>query len=158
VYDVVWRGRGDGTKPDWKPAGVPYEIAVGKETTKLASCFNCSVFMEATGFPASSTHIGRGESWAPLYPEGTAEKKNLNNTQDQARKYCNDKWAAYCKKIIDSGIRCMTGHVEPGHTDSYAKLKTFVTGKQPYDYANVILDALTVHDSEVKRVDRTLLP
>src|SRR5262249_50803674 len=54
----------------------PYEIAVGDVTKKMASCLTCSLFMYATGYPPTSIHLGRGESWAPLYqpynPNGPA--------------------------------------------------------------------------------------
>ncbi|NOK12998.1 hypothetical protein, partial [Corallococcus exercitus] len=71
IYDVHFQKLANDLSPTKKTPynpGTPYEIAVGKDTTKLASCFPCSIFMEATGHPASSTHLGRGESWSPLYP------------------------------------------------------------------------------------------
>lgn len=147
IYDVVWR-----------KGGTPYEIAVGKNTVKLASCFPCAIFMEATGYPASSTHLGRGESWCVLHSKGTT-------SQDTARQECNDKWAEYCKKIITRGIACMQKKgadpiVNENHQASYDALckyiKDFATPSNKYLYANLILDAVTVHKSEYKRVNDTL--
>jgi len=40
-----------------------FEIALGKNTTKVASCFPCSAYMRAKGTPASATHLGRGDDW-----------------------------------------------------------------------------------------------
>ena len=42
-----------------------YEMATGMSTTKIASCFACTTYMYTTGFPPSSTHLGRAESWVP---------------------------------------------------------------------------------------------
>jgi hypothetical protein len=50
----------------WGPWCTAYEIAVGSKTRKLASCFACTTYMWASGFPAFSTHLGRGESWGVL--------------------------------------------------------------------------------------------
>jgi hypothetical protein len=48
------------------PSCTPYEISVGKVTTKMASCFPCTLFIDALGYPPTAIHLGRGESWAPL--------------------------------------------------------------------------------------------
>lgn len=140
----------------WLKKGTPYEIVVGKKTTKLASCFTCAIFMEANGFPASATHLGRGESWCPLY----AASIESNTTQDVSLRECNAKWANYCKSIIDAGIECIASRLtDAGHRVSYQRLIDYVAAHQDaFDYANLILDAVTVHDSEVNRIDRTLSP
>lgn len=152
IYDVVWRND-----------GIPYEIAVGNQTTKLASCFPCAIFMEATNHPASSTHLGRGESWCILHPEG-----DIKSTESLARTQCNDKWASYCQTIITRGMACMAKSggslVNDTHQYSFAALQTYLhlqNNNKPtnqYLYANLILDALTVHKSEFKRVNDTLKP
>jgi hypothetical protein len=150
IYDVkLWEnenGKGKG--------GTPYEIAVGNETTKLASCFPCAVFMEANGFPASSTHLGRGESWCPMYPVHTP----VSNKQDKARKDCNDKWAVYCSTIMNSGVSLMDGLVTEDHRASFNALRNSVIRSYGYTCANLILDALTVHDKEQSRIKRVLIP
>ncbi len=142
VYDVVWRK--DGT---------PYEIAVGTKTTKLASCFPCSVFMEATGFPASSTHLGKGASWAPLYPTAAT-------TQHNAWREANALWYAYCRSILTSGVAAIQraeGHLAETHAPSFAALQQHLARYgDAMSFANLILDALSVHDGEAKRIERTL--
>lgn len=149
VYDVeMWKA----VHPH-EHAGTPYEIAVGKDTTKLASCFTCAIFMQANGYPASATHLGRGESWLPQYPENGSTA----STQDRSRAACNEKWASYCKAIIDAGIACVDKRLATEqHKASMSSLKAYLAGKLPMDYANLILDAVTVHEHEVVRVDRTL--
>ena len=47
--------------------GRPYEMSLGVNTAKLASCMSCSLFMLANGHAPSASHLGRGESWLPLY-------------------------------------------------------------------------------------------
>jgi hypothetical protein len=166
IYDVHFQKLSHDTGPNkntpYHP-GTPYEIAVGKQTTKLASCFPCSLFMEATGHPASSTHLGRGESWSPLFPPPGSD-----TTQHKAWRACNAQWEAYCKSILDAGLQCLKkapGQVNADWRASVAALDLFLNGpagvnKTPATAAqacaNLILDAVTVHDSEVKRIDRAL--
>lgn len=156
IYDVEWNK----SLPGAKSGGTPYEIAVGDKTSKLASCFTCSIFMEATGHPASSTHLGKGESWCILHSAATPAV----TTQDKARQACNDKWAAYCQQIINKGLACMVtpklNLLDKNHEVSFAALKAYLatrnTPAHMYDYANLILDAVTVSDKEYLRVIATL--
>jgi hypothetical protein len=50
--------------------------------------------------------------------------------------------------------------VKDTHTVSYAQLSAYINDKQTPDhkylYANLILDAVTVHKSEFKRINDTL--
>ncbi|WP_434299810.1 hypothetical protein [Corallococcus exiguus] len=166
IYDVRVNKLANDLSPNKKTPynpGTPYEIAVGKKTTKLASCFPCSIFMEATGHPASSTHLGRGESWSPMYPP-----PNSTTTQHKAWQACNTQWQDYCKTIIDAGLQCLKKapaqlkdewKLSVGALDLYLNgpngvNKTPATAAQAY--ANLILDAVTVHDSEVSRINRTI--
>lgn len=48
------------------PTAVATEISSGKITTKEASCFGCTTYMWAVGFPPSATHLGSALSWHPL--------------------------------------------------------------------------------------------
>ncbi|MBZ4333446.1 hypothetical protein NR800_06335 [Corallococcus interemptor] len=166
IYDVHFHKLANDTSPNKKTPynpGTPYEIAVGKKTTKLASCFPCSVFMEATGHPASSTHLGRGESWSPLFPP-----PGSTTTQHKAWQACNTQWQDYCKTIIDAGLQCLKkapAQVKDEWKASVGALDLYLNGpngvnKTPATaaqaYANLLLDAVTVHDSEVRRIDRAL--
>ncbi len=152
IYDIYWKIETGLAKAK---AGIPHEIAVGDKTTKLSSCFPCSVFMEATGYPASSTHLGRGESWSPLYPKTPAA-----TSQDKGFHKANTAWHAYCRAILVAGADClMKGKalVATSHDGSLALLHTYLGAHTaPLDSANLILDAVTVHESEVKRVGRTI--
>lgn len=165
IYNVeMWKL----AQPTLAP-GTPYEIAVGKETTKLASCIPCSFFMEATGYPASSTHLGRGESWGPLYPDDTLTKATTKATTKEsiARTNSNTAWYNYCQKIIVAGLACLRApneeemplYLTEDHRVTVTRLVDYVglLGSESRAYANLILDAVTVHDSELKRLGRTLV-
>lgn len=150
IYDVAGHDKGKG--------GTPYEIAVGKETTKLASCIPCTLFMEATGNPASAVHLGRGESWCILHPTGATSRLNT------ARQRCNDEWAAYCAGIVAIGAKALKDRIVATNK-SLEPLLAFIDtvgrdgpqeGKADYRLANLILDAVTVHENEYKRINRTI--
>jgi len=150
IYDVELHKMASGGKS----GGVPYEIAVGEKTSKLASCFACAVFMEANGYPASATHIGRSDSWCIVHATGHVNSK----TENDSRNACNEKWANYCKQIINSGMNCLVTSkrnlLAESHEFSFAALKGFLQNKQePYDYANLLLDALTVHGKICEKVN-----
>lgn len=150
-----------------QPAGKPYEVAVGQvdgpppaKTTKLASCICCAVFMEATGYPASCTQLGRADCWAPLYPESpTGGAPDMATAQNKARAAANSAWATYCATIIKAGIPLIEKNlVGDDHKFSLDKLKAYVNGRQPMDFANLILDAVTLGQNETERLGRTLKP
>lgn len=161
IYDVKFH---QAAEPG-KPAGTPYEIAIGRgatqdapSTTKLASCICCAVFMEATGYPASATHLGRADCWAPLYPESpTGGAPDMTTAQNKSRAAANADWASYCATIVKAGIPLIEKNlVGADHVLSFAKLKAYVNGRQPVDVANLILDAVTLGQNETVRLKRTL--
>lgn len=63
----------------------PFELSTGDQTTKISSCFPCTTYMYATGYPPSSTHLARGESWVPPAPESIM--KNSSAQSGQATTY-----------------------------------------------------------------------
>ena len=68
----------------------PFEIATGDLTTKMASCFACCTYMHAAGYPPSSTHLGRNESWVPpgrLIPRAEEEEKPKKETDANGTYY-----------------------------------------------------------------------
>lgn len=150
-----------------QPAGTPYEIAIGRvdgahpaSTTKLASCICCSIFMEANCFPASCTHLGRADCWAPLYPENPAGgAPDMTTVQNKSRAAANTAWANYCATILRAGIPLIEKNlVGDDHKHSLDKLKVYLTGGQSIDFANLILDAVTLGQNETARLARTLRP
>ncbi len=155
----------------------PYELATGDVTTKMASCFACTTYMYATGFPPSSTHLGRGESWVPPAPHLVSGEKDDTEMpvayEDSVIRSLATRWhwEIYHYLRLGSSYLRQTGvdrYVNSSHADSVAALsaalerleqayfkKTADIGKVG---GNLFLDALTVHDSDWKRIERTLRP
>jgi hypothetical protein len=139
------------------PWCTPYEIATGSNTTKMASCFACTTYMYAAGYPPSSIHLGRGESWAPLpADEGDA-------VYDAISQAMNVRWHLDCYNYMKlggymlgffSGYKLSTSE----HRTALSALGTKLKAIDPAEGGNLVLDALTVHDSDWKRIKRTLKP
>ncbi|HEX8700580.1 MAG TPA: hypothetical protein VF815_17145 [Myxococcaceae bacterium] len=163
------------------PWCTPYEQAVGSDTTKMASCFPCTTYMYAAGFPPSSIHLGRGESWCPL-PE------NQSSPYGEIAQSLNTRWHAQVFHYLELGRKCLEKFANAHRDDSgialtmgrrnTLKVKHVSVGPQLHvakahrdaldamEYklhtlglakgGNLMLDALTVHESEWKRVYNTL--
>lgn len=166
------------------PWCTPYEIATGEVTTKMASCFACTTYMYAAGFPPSSIHLGRGESWVPpsekmisgettdLYPyNGDVMNAVLTRWHTEVHHYL-ELGAKYLKNAIEANkleqgdldeedIKVkVIDYVNPTHQqavhDLEAKLEDIILFET--QGGNLFLDALTVHQSDWKRVWNTLKP
>ena len=134
--------------------GLPHEVAVGKKTTKLGSCFACTTFMEANGYPASATHLGKCASWAIQYPVvGDSAHKT------EAMIACNKKWSEYCSEILFLGVEAISksNRIVDSHSSSLLALHKYLYSPQDCDAAaDLILDAITIHEKDFQRVNRTL--
>jgi hypothetical protein len=88
------------------PSCTPFEVAVGDQTKKMASCLPCTLFMHAAGYPPSSIHLGSGESWAPLYspynPNGPTEPNELGVVRD-----LNNAWYERCRQWLEIGLEIL---------------------------------------------------
>jgi hypothetical protein len=140
------------------PSCVPFEIAVGDQTKKMASCLGCTLFMYATGYPPTSIHLGSAESWAPLYapynPNGPTEPHEHAVIRD-----LNDAWSERCGEWLSIGLDVLDApHLAAGHVASRDAVRQFLLERQGDRSVggNLVLDALTVHDSEMNRIARTL--
>jgi hypothetical protein len=156
--------------------------------------------MYANGFPPSSTHLGRGESWIPPKPgllsgekEGEEKEKDKDESKHGMPEYLQDNisgplierwnWDIYnylClggkylsnaisatraerKRLERAGISPnVIDYVNGSHHDAVEALNNRLEEMKKEDIGkvggNLFLDALTVHDSEWKRVRRTLEP
>ncbi|MCC2280980.1 hypothetical protein LKL35_37375 [Streptomyces sp. ET3-23] len=153
---------------DLGPRATPYEIAVGSMTTKLASCIPCTLFMTATGYPPNSIHLGRGESWVPLfspYPPYSSTPSDPDNptSTDRILIDLNRSWQDACKQWLYLGLDVLevenkAAVLDDEHKDSVTVLRKYLNDhSQDKSVASVlILDAITIHDSESKRIARTL--
>jgi hypothetical protein len=140
------------------PCCAPYEIAVGAVTTKMASCLPCTLFMVAQGYPPTSIHLGRGESWAPLYqpynPGGQAERNELAVIRD-----LNNSWRAKCAEYLALGVQLLDdAHIADDYMVTREGLRSYLAGHSSDKTvaAMLVLDAVTVHESEAVRIARTL--
>jgi len=140
------------------PSCTPYEIAVGEHTTKMASCLPCTLFMTAQGYPPTSIHLGRGESWAPLYepydPDGRIEPNEPGVVRD-----LNNSWRARCAEHLDVGVQMLDdAHTVADHRLARDALREYLSANvsDRTTASTLLLDALTVHDSESARIGRTL--
>jgi hypothetical protein len=155
IYDAVQKG----------PWCTPFEIAVGNDTRKLASCFTCTLLMYAAGFPPSAIHIGRGESWVPFYeiPRGVTPTGKHSPITDLAINTVNNRWRIECKQHLELGVKVMMqeemSFVSETHHERLVLLDKWLRARanDMSAGANLILDAVTVHDSETARVTRTLV-
>jgi hypothetical protein len=140
------------------PSCEPYEIAVGDQTKKMASCLPCTLFMHAAGYPPTSIHLGSGESWAPLYapynPNGPTEPNELGVVRD-----LNNAWYARCLEWLKMGLEILDDpHITADHKASRDAVLDYLKAhaSEPTLGGVLILDAVTVHDAELNRISRTL--
>jgi hypothetical protein len=126
MIQVIYKAYGLG------PACEPYEIAVGDVTKKMASCLPCTLFMYATGYPPTSIHLGRGESWAPLYqpynPNGSAGEHEAAVIRD-----LNNAWYAKCLEWLKVGLEILDdSHITEDHKASRDAVSKYLsTYNQP---------------------------
>jgi hypothetical protein len=153
----------------WGPWCTAYEMAVGSKTRKLASCFACTTYMWASGFPASSTHLGRGESWGVL-PDGTLGAGEDHTFSDESEgaseqaiaRSMNIRWHTQIYHFLRQGSRLLEGHrlaMSPGHRTAADLLAQRV--ERPgadglVNGGNLFLDALTFHKNDTDRLLATL--
>jgi len=177
VYDVKQAERNQEDRNELY-SGTPYEIGLkgrtdkGPSTTKMASCFYCGLFMEANDKPASSIHLGFGESWAPAYSSKDVIEANKRINEDD-KTYagldlqtsidsCNRKWAALCSDVLKTGCDIIQPKMlaDDDHVASFTALQEFLRRNVDVRYAaaNLILDSATVHQKICVRVVSTLKP
>jgi hypothetical protein len=162
VYECVRAGKGH-----------PYEMSIGTKTFKLASCMGCTFFMIANGFAPSASHVGKAESWAPLYhvqgnnPSTLLAPIDHDHDQINAFVLANNRWADSMTSWMKDGAEAIA-HVagddwlNPDHVASLSALSTRLKAVKDGDEAhrrdccNLLLDAFTWHKSDADRVVATL--
>ena len=170
------------------PWCTPFEMGTGKVTTKMASCFPCTTYMYNAGYPPSSTHLGRGESWVPPQDYNRLEYKD-NEQAPVAQCNCNESisdnllqgWnreifkqmllgVEHLENITDSLLERDQPYVDSEYYHTIANLNDLLE-RQFHDSATgwqddeirakggqLFLDALTIHDKEINRLKRTFQP
>jgi hypothetical protein len=150
------------------PWCIPFEMAAGKKTKKLASCFMCTVYMYSAGFPPSSIHLDRAESWWPLVEHG-------DPTDVRVAKSLNDKWKMDCRGMLQLGVEILMGTYRNitglGLSENKARAAYF---KKLDDWlrqirnqikqgdidvaANMLLDSAMHHANDKKKIAQILGP
>jgi hypothetical protein len=149
----------------WGPWCNAYEMAVGVQTTKLASCFPCTTYMYAAGFPPSSCHIGRGESWGIL-PDGSLGV-GCNHTfsagaEGQAERNIassiNIRWHSQIFHYLQQGARLLRRHrvaMDNPHRQAALALDRHIENLGVAGLrngGNLFLDAITFHKNDTQRL------
>lgn len=145
--------------------GTAFEMSIGADTFKLASCMSCSMFMTANGVDASSTHLGKGESWVPYY---SGESHNHSHYPDklaigEAIDQCNAKHARFMHEALTRGVAALEQSpdwVNKTHAAALRELGNRL--KEKATDANTVardlyLDAMTYHKSDLQRLNRALV-
>ena len=110
-----------------------------------------------TGFVDNSIHLGRGESWAPPYapynPGGPTEVNEPGVIRD-----LNNAWYDACAKFLTAGLQILDDdHIAADHRVSRDAARTYLTSNKGTTVAaTLILDAVSMHESETDRINRTL--
>lgn len=131
---------------------VSIELALGKDTCKVASCIPCSIFMSANEIPASATHFGRGDNWN--FPHYVLKQIQLCSTEKdwQALPDYVRKWIKYVLDAYDAGNACFTGKVGFNAPDGLQ----FVFDLNRRDIPQMFLEALTFESPFLDKMLRTL--
>ncbi|GAB2195874.1 hypothetical protein [Sessilibacter sp. MAH4] len=165
------------------PWCTPYEMATGLQTTKMASCFPCTTYMYSSGYVPSSIHLGRGESWVPPRSGQRLEVNRYSNSQpvEPLNTNCDENicgnlsesWhrSIYHLLVLGSEIICNaraseffeTVHINRAYElseqlEKYSSKEQSATLDINTQGGAFFLDALSVHDSELNRLQRTLEP
>ncbi|MEJ8826799.1 hypothetical protein WKW80_33155 [Variovorax humicola] len=153
VYETVRMGQ-----------GTAFEMSIGVETFKLASCMACSCFMVANDVEASSTHLGRGESWSPYFsseshnPSYHADKMRI----DDAIAHCNSRYSTFMHRCLQDGVAAMTKRpswINERHIEALSALdRRLAAGATANNTVarDLFLDAMTYHKGDLDRLNSTL--
>jgi len=129
--------------------------------------------MIANGFAPSASHVGKAESWAPLYhvdgnnPSELLAPLDHDHDQINAFVLANNRWADAVTSWMKDGAEAIA-HVagddwlNPDHVASLSALGSRLSAVKDGDEAhkrdccNLLLDAFTWHKSDADRVVATL--
>ncbi|MEM7049441.1 MAG: hypothetical protein AAF604_07265 [Acidobacteriota bacterium] len=160
MIQAIYSAACDGFKGD------TIEVAVGDETTKLASCLACTTFMAASGRPPDGIHLGRGESWSPIYAETKACEtlcsrrwhETKQGDMNRAVSYVNRKWFKKCAEWLYWGTQISSDCIKKSRRNSWRALERFARDNhgEVGPSAHLFLDALTISEKDEDRISRTL--
>lgn len=136
------------------PAKVNIELALSKDTCKVASCIPCSIFMWSNGTPATATHFGRGDNWN-FPPRAFQQLRKCPGPDDltplagypYVKNWMEHVWRAY-----DAGRACFAGKPESWLSEDLAFALQLGREKIP----QMFLEALTFESSFLNKMLHTL--
>lgn len=139
---------------------VNIELALGKDTCKVASCIPCSMFMWANKTPASATHFGRGDNWnfPPRELEIIREYASSGESETLHGFPLVANWLACVQDAYKAGKACFTGKAASWTTkdlDFALQFDTKDSGEMLI-IPPLFLEALTFESSFVNRMLNTL--
>lgn len=158
------------------PKGITIEVAAGKSTTKMASCFGCTTFMVAVDRMPDGIHLGEAASWSPIDPNNEWAIHTLNERflEDvdapnpkrmaqlkQAVTNENKKWEKKCGEWLLAGTKIDKKLISDKHVKAWDDLCKLVTKEQPWS-GTAFLNGLGFkcegdqHGDDFNRVTRTL--
>ena len=156
----------DSQSKAWHPDEL---ITTGKAITKTASCFACCTYMYVAGYTPSSINLGRAESWVPhaleIQKSGQQEDLIIEYNPEIASPLLT-KWhrevydyMMHGLSILDKGFEFMSKRHQASLNDLREKLEDEEIKKHISTRGgNLFLDAITVHQSDWKRIRDTLKP
>lgn len=169
-HGMVWalgQARCEFPQDGSQAAGTPYELALGKKTHKLASCFGCSTYLYANGILPSAMHLGRSDSWVPLPEDENGAAPFTFNKEQEAENLrifqgLNMMWASRVAEWMRQGaIIALNAKLVAPWGKHFAKVlhgKIMALADDQRAIANLFLDALTVHSKDVERLARFVEP
>lgn len=148
--------------------GVAYELPLGSKTKKRSSCLGCTTFLLAHGYQPSSVHLGRSDSWLPL-PENPlmieAFLAGCHADGQQAQyKALNRLWGARVAGWMQAGVKSVLA-AGPAAVPVAVRARLMLLGahveallrqQREMAVAGLLLDAFTVHDKDLSRLQRFL--
>lgn len=136
------------------PNKVNIELALSKDTCKVASCIPCSLFMWANGTPATATHFGRGDNWN-FPPRAFQQLRKCSGPDDltplAGYPYVKN-WMEHVWKAYEAGRVCFTGKAKSWVSEDLAFALQLDHKKIP----QMFLEALTFEGPFLDKMLSTL--
>lgn len=131
------------------------ELALGRDTCKVASCIPCSIFMSANGTPATATHLGRGDNWnfpqsSPAIPSCSAA--DLPTIPPTSIDSLLKNWCLEVNSCYDTGLALLAANPK------VQSWKTEYMGNTAWHnhIPQLFLEALTFENPFIKKICDTL--
>jgi hypothetical protein len=120
---------------------VIFEIALGRNTTKVGACIPCSIFMFANGRLPSSVHLGRGDNW---------------NIPDEYPFPLITAWKNRVTDYFNAGM--MLFNANPNQFDNIRCLNCYLDSlNNNFSIPDIFLEALTFESKFTDKIKNTLV-